>query len=364
MMSLASAAAALLAIHAGAVGVTRLRGRLANSAYPSPADADAELDAIAAADGVGVESYGQSQQGRPLRALRFARTGEQPPAARTPRVLVTGHIHAGEFVGGYVARALARSLADARSEAARALRERAEVVVAPLLNPDGAERVWNANGWTGLRSMRMTAAGVDPNRNFPHPVAHADARRAWNSGRASPRAAHYRGPHPLSEPECAALAALCARERFCGAIHFHSFGGVVYAPMCVDAFAPREGDSLEAAFGAIQRSFAAHQESLVYRWIPEHPETIEGQLDAFLVGAFGVASVTVEVGRPGFGYVDPRRFGNLFWLFNPRDPERWARNDVDATLRALAAVAEATGGTPAPPPQPELADASRWADSN
>ena len=326
--------------------------RLEDSPYASPAEADAELDALAAAHpGLArVERYGYSGDGRPLRLLRVGHPGA--PA----RLLVTGHIHAGEFVGGVVARAVARALLE-RAEAdpeVGSLLERAQVCVAPLLNPDGADRVWRAEGWLGVSALRHTTAGVDPNRNFP--VESGVVARAWNAGRARRGAVYYRGPHPLSEPECEAIARLAARERFCAAINFHSFGAVVFRPSLTGPYDVGADDPASRAFAAFDVGFSSRQPHVPYRTVEEDPAAIAGQLDAYLLGAFGTASVTVEVGKPGARALVPSRVLNPFWLSNPPVPSRWIQNDVGATLHALGAMLDANGGQPGRPRQPAIAD--------
>jgi len=350
MLDWAIAAAGL--VYGGGIARARLGGTLAQSAYLSPAEAEASLDALAAAhpELARVERYGHSGEGRPLRALRIGR------ASAPARMLVSGQIHAGEFVAGFVARGVARGLLERAASgdvAIGALLERSQVVVAPLLNPDGAERVWRRNGWVGAGGLRHTAAGVDPNRNFP--AVAVPGRRAWNSARSRRGAAYYRGPHPLSEPECRALARLAGRERFCAAINFHSFGAVVFRPSLEGIYASPDEDSLARAMEVFDGVFQAHQPHVPYRPVAERPAAITGQLDAYLLGAFGTPSVTVEVGKPGLAALKPSRVLNPFWLANPENPQRWADNDIEATVRSLTALLEATGGQAGRPRQPELA---------
>lgn len=339
-------------LYGGALARSKLGGQLADSPYPSPAEADAMLDQLAQAhpEWARVERYGHSSEGRPLRALRIG-------AAEAPaRLLVSAQIHAGEFVSGYVAREVARALleraASGDSEITQLLAS-AQVIVTPLLNPDGAERVWRSQGWVWAGGMRHTANGVDPNRNFPSEAV--AGRRAWNSARRRRGTAYYRGPYPLSEPECTGLARLAERERFCAAINFHSFGAVVFRPLLEGVFADGVGDPVAQALGVFDGQFQSHQRHVTYRSVSERPAAINGQLDAYLLGAFGTPSVTVEIGRPGAGVLKPSRVLNPFWLSNPENPEYWADNDVAATLRALCALVEATGGRPGRPRQPGLA---------
>jgi hypothetical protein len=325
-------------------------GRLEGGPYPSPAEADAELDRLAEAypSLCRVERYGHSGEGRPLRALRIGRVGA--PA----RVLVTGQIHAVEFVSGFVARALARAALECAesSEDVRSLLSRAQLVVAPLLNPDGAERVWRSRGWVGVGAMRHTSAGVDPNRNFP--FEGPGPKRGWNSGRSRRGTAYYRGPEPLSEPECQAVAQLAASEPFCAAVHFHSFGAVVFQPALEGVYDRGEEDPAARGLAAFGGAFRSRQRFCAYRVIEEPPAVIAGQLDAYLLGAFGTPSVTVEVSKPGLRSLWPSRLLNPFWLSNPDDPSRWAANDVEAALHALRAMLDATGGVPGAPRQPAL----------
>jgi predicted deacylase len=359
---LAWLAAGVLAAYAAAALCSARGSALASSAYPSPDEAEAELDAIARVrpELCRIEEIGKSTQGRPLRALMACGEGARGLAdSERPRLLLTAHIHAVEFVGGYVARDLARRLVRGygRDRTVTSVLDRAEVCVVPCLNPDGAQRVWRRGGFCGLRGARHTANGVDPNRNFP--FVEREGRRAWNSARGRRRSAYYRGPAPLSEPECRALAQLARRLRFCGAVHFHSFGGVVYLP-ALDAPDPPAGVSLDAARHALevfQGPFQSRQSERRYRPVPERSAAIEGQLDAFLLGAFGTPSVTVEVGRPDLRALLPGRLGNVFWVANPPDPARWARNDAPAAIYALRLLLERTGGYPCAPTAPALSEA-------
>jgi len=335
-------------VAAGVVGSFFPRD-LARSPYPSPGEACAAMDALAGAHPgrCRVEEIGRSREGRTIRAYRLC-VGD--PAGR-PRLLVTAQIHAVEFIGSYVARRVARDLLEGhgRDPEATALLDAAEVVIVPLLNPDGAERIWRAKGRTRLGPARFTAGGVDPNRNFPFlPV---EGKAAWNSGRNRPGSAYYRGPHPLSEPECLALARFARRERFCAAVNFHSFGCVVYLPEVPD----RDREKAQRALDAFHGPFQSRQ-TRPYKPVPERSAAIVGQLDPFLLHGLGAPSVTIEVSRPGWHLLHPRSAFHVFSIANPPDPERWAANDAGATIHALGELLARTGGTPCEPAKPELAE--------
>jgi predicted deacylase len=313
--------------------------------------ADAEIVALAqqAPQLCSVERIGTSSQGRPLHALRVGAPQARGPR---PRLLVTAHIHAVEYIGAYVARAVARRLVSGygASRHVSQLLDGADVWVVPLLNPDGATRVWRSNGWTRLGGSRFTANGVDPNRNFPFvPLA---GRGGWSSGSDKAGSAYYRGERPLSEPECLALARLCKRERFCAAVNFHSFGGIVFLP---EALGP-DKTKAESALAVFRGLFQSHQPHLRYRPIPERSAKILGQLDPFLLNAFGTPSVTVEVSRPGRHLLLPWKALKVFWWANPARPERWVENDAEATIHALVALLERSGGEPCHAAHPQLAE--------
>ncbi len=347
LVAVVAVAGFLLAV---AVGLAFPRD-LAHSAYPAPDEAEREMDELVRRrpDLVARHEIGRSIEGRPIHAYRMRGGSQEGPR---PRLLVTSHIHACEYVGSFVARAVARRLVEAEGKDAdiTALLARADVWFVPLLNPDGAWRVRRARGRTSFGWARFTAQGVDPNRNFP--FVPAAGRAGWNTGRNRPGSAFYRGPHPLSEPECLALARLAHRERFVAAINFHSFGCVVFLPEPL----AKDAQKARAAIDVFRGRFQSRQVLRPYRPVDETASQTIGQLDPFLLGAFGTVSVTVEVSRPGWHLLAPWRTANVFWWSNPPDPRRWARNDVEATITALRALLDRMDATPCIPAQPELAD--------
>lgn len=330
---------------------------LHRSPYPSPDAAVAEMERLVAAHPARCtpEQLGTSTEGRPIWAYRIGTgTGSGPDK---PRLLVSAHIHAVEYIGAYVARGVARRLLAGYGRAPHVteLLDRADVWVVPLLNPDGAARVWERGGWGGLGASRFTANGVDPNRNFP--TISSGGKPSWNSGRDRPGSAYYRGPHPLSEPECLSLARLCARERFCAAVNFHSFSNVVFIPFHEEeAHAHPDADKARRAFSVFHDVFQAHQPHVRYKPVPERAGGIRGQFDAFLFEGFGTVSVTVEVSWLRAHLLLPWNTFNFFWWANPTRPEFWEENDAEATIHALAALLERTGGTPCAARHPALAE--------
>jgi hypothetical protein len=324
----------------------RERGDLAQGPYPDPDAAVREIEELSARHPTTCRPFeiGRSGEGRTILACRL-RAPEADDEATRPRLLVTAQIHAIEFVGSLVARSLMRRIVEGygRNADATALLDAADVIFVPLLNPDGATRVWRAQGRVRLAKARMTARDVDPNRNFPFDETITSG--GWNAASTRPGSPYYRGPHPLSEPECAALAALAIRERFCGAVHFHSIGAVVYLPEATGPDAARARHVLATFEGPFQ----ARQRHRAYRPVLQGRARTLGQLDPFLLDALGTPSVTIEVSRPRADVIVPWYATRLFWWANPPAPRRWIENDVDATLFALQEILARSGGTPCRP---------------
>ena len=136
-------------------------------------DVDRVLNGLAAASpNVRVTRFGQSEEGRPLPMAVLASPAvvDAADARRTgrPRVLVLANIHAGEVEGKEAALIIARRLAigDLRSMLSRVI-----VIVAPLYNADGNERISLDHrpeqfGPLGGVGTRENANGLDLNRDF------------------------------------------------------------------------------------------------------------------------------------------------------------------------------------------------------
>ena len=132
------------------------------------------LDRLAAAAPrvMRVTSFGRTEEGRMLPlAVLASPAAPDPRSARAtakPRVLVLGNIHAGEVEGKEAAVILARRLATGDL---RRLLDRITVLVAPIYNADGNERISTDNrpsqfGPVGGVGTRGNANGLDLNRDF------------------------------------------------------------------------------------------------------------------------------------------------------------------------------------------------------
>ncbi len=170
----------ILLAGAGALSATQatdLRTRAEATAFEHTSryeDVRAVLDRLAAAQPrlVHVTSFGASEEGRrlPLAVLGSPAPGDAAAARRTDRVrvLVLGAIHGGEVEGKEAALLLARRLGGGDL---RRLLDRITVLLAPLYNADGNERISvdhrpDQFGPVGGVGTRENARGLDLNRDF------------------------------------------------------------------------------------------------------------------------------------------------------------------------------------------------------
>jgi hypothetical protein len=170
------AAAVLIVAVAGAAQAPDLRTRAESSEYVETSRYDDVLrvvNGLAAASPLArFESFGTSEEGRALPLLVLSEPAvAAPDAARRlgrPIVLVQAAIHAGEVEGKEAALILARRLATGDL---RPLLKQLIVLIAPLYNADGNERVDTANrpeqnGPEAGVGTRENAKGLDLNRDF------------------------------------------------------------------------------------------------------------------------------------------------------------------------------------------------------
>ena len=293
--------------------------------YCSADEREAELDRLAAAAGAEMVQYGQSVQGRPLRAARVPACTD----GAVPRVLCAANIHGLEYVGAQAALRLLATLADPAS-AAGALRNRAEVWVIPCLNPDGYARTWAQDGAGSVAELRANAHGVDLNRNFPLP---GGALPSWapGAGSSTPGHATYRGPAPLSEPETVALDALLGRGQFHAAVSFHSFMGTFIPAHVTD---PQSF----ADYRLLCATARAAQHRPYRRLSSRRLDVFTGELEDHLHHVHRAWALTIEVFPWWASLRQHIRAPSVFWRFNPRGAEQWIAQDAAAATAFLNAA--------------------------
>ena len=292
--------------------------------YPSPERREALLDELGSKAEIVV--YGESREGRPLRAVRIPSF-----APGLPRVLCTANIHGPELIGCWMALELLQRLAVGSLEERAVLRERAEVWIAPCLNPDGYARTWEAEGRGRLVDLRTNAAAVDLNRNFPPPAGKSTSNFPW-AGSSRRGSANYRGPEPLSEPETAALDAHLGGQGFHASINLHSFMGTVIPARVTDR-------SHFATYKRLAGCFRAAQGQFRYRRLSARRlDVYTGELEDHQHHNRGCWAMCAEIMTVGFSYRQHMWAPSLFWRFNPRDPDPWATNDIPAIRAYLLAA--------------------------
>lgn len=295
--------------------------------YRSPDALEAAIDALSVALNADVHTLGESVEGRPIRAVHM-------PGGDDGAVLVCAGIHGVEYIATEVALGALTALRDGEA-AWSALRERADLWVVPSLNPDAYARTWAQGGAGTLAELRTNAHGVDLNRNFPLPAPQKPVWftfDGWRTGSDDPNNPFYRGTHPLSEPESAAIAGLFERVRFRASVSLHSTMGTLIPP-CVQSWADYR------TYAHLCRAFRQAQPDARYlRMANFWLDRFTGELEDFQHAKYGTWAICVEhwpvssrLGR------NARPGSELFWRSNPPDPTRWLANDLPGIVAFLHA---------------------------
>lgn len=173
-----------------------------------------------------VKSVGSTAERRDIFAVHF-NANDSKKTSNKPKIWVQCLIHAREWISGPVCQYIAHSLVQGQKSGDRqvlSLLARAEIVMVPVVNPDGY-----IHSWTGNRLWRKNrnGHGIDLNRNFPE---------QWSStGRHGPAHELYGGKAAGSEPETQAVMNyyqfISSKGPVIGALDFHSFGQMVLRPL-------------------------------------------------------------------------------------------------------------------------------------
>jgi len=273
--------------------------------YPSHPELEQRWRDLVAGLGGSESQAGQSAEGRTL--WRFE-LGTRDPGA--PSILLTALIHGAELIGSI-------ALHEALSSLGRSsvLLSSTRLVVMPIVNPDALAANMERLGRGRIAYQRCNARGVDLNRNFPR-VADVKSSKSWNplSGSRFRWSPYYMGPHPLSEPETQAVAAVASELRPELSLGFHSFGNLLLYPWAHS----RQQNPRLPAYQRLAQAFVGAARAIPYKFrqaIDLYP-TI-GDLDDWLDHRFGTLALTVEVGRLDKRLWNPRRLFNPFCWMNP-----------------------------------------------
>ncbi len=238
-------------------------------------------------------AIGKSVMGREITALTLG--GGRDGGGEY--VLYAGAFHGMERLTCTVLLRLAVELGELHKEGGLSLPEGRGIIIVPLVNPDGYEialrgapgcgcsaaricrlcsgdyRVWNAN-----------ARGVDINHNFDAGWKQLQ-KLEQAAGIYGPGPTRYGGPRPESEPETAALTALCRALPIRQVLALHSQGEVIYWDYGKNT--PARSRSMAEAM-AKAADYALEE--------PEEIASMGGFKDWF-IEEFGRPGFTVEIGR-------------------------------------------------------------------
>ena len=285
---------------------------------------------------------GRSVQGRPIWATRIAR----PDAPIAHRMLVFAQLHSLEWIGAEVVVALAERLSQQTPKGV-------EVVLVPLVNPDGRHRA-EADLMAGREGVyrRANTNGVDLNRDF---AVHRESDNIWSK---LPwfRRYYSASPEALSQPETRALDKL-ASTGFDTSISLHAFGGVIYYPWAgindpIDDAAEHRAMARRMAAAQPGRAYRTVQLGRYFRWF----RGLGMEID-HMYAVHGSQSFLIELTRSGIRPLRPKTWKDYFRWYNPIDPTPHVEDGVAALWAAIshhASVIRFQAGTPTYPSTPQV----------
>ncbi len=273
------------------------------------------------------ESAGSSLQGRDIPVVRITGPGD---ASNRPMVFINGCQHAREWVSPATVMYIAERLMEDYGSDQRVtdLLNSVEVVIAPMVNPDGYVYSWTNNRF--WRKNRRGGYGVDLNRNW-----------SWewgglgSSGNTSSEV--YRGTAPFSEPESAAIRdyVMPDADRMIASIDYHNYSQLILWPWGYDAVDPPPDDL--ARFQTI--SFGMRDEILNSGGVPYTPMAgydlyaAAGTAQDWFYGEGTAMALTIELRDTGnFGFLLPAS------QILPTATENWAAflYFAEQTTRAIS----------------------------
>ncbi|XP_078409970.1 carboxypeptidase A1-like [Cetorhinus maximus] len=186
------------------------------------------------------QQIGTSFEGRPLYVLKFSTGG-----TRRPAIWIDSGIHAREWVSPASAIWMAKKICTdyGQEPFITSLLRKMDIYMEIVVNPDGYVYTHTKNRmWRKTRSTApgRKCVGVDANRNF-------DAGFGGPGTSNNPCMETYRGPHPNSEPEVAAIVNFVRRHRNIKSfITIHSYSQLLMFPFGYKCVHPANYQELEA----------------------------------------------------------------------------------------------------------------------
>lgn len=172
-------------------------------------------------------SIGKSLEGREIAGIRLSGNTKQDSL---PTAIFMGCHHAREHLSVEVPLKLAEYLATNYESDSRikSLLDTREVVIVPMVNPDGAEYDISSGNYKYWRKNRRKnedgTYGVDLNRNYAKGFG-------GDGASSSPSSDTYHGPEAFSEPETQAVRDwVRARKKATVLLSFHTFSELILWP--------------------------------------------------------------------------------------------------------------------------------------
>ena len=176
-----------------------------------------------------VTVIGMSIENREIPAIKISDNPNRNEESEAS-VLIIGGTHAREWIAVNVPLLIAEYLlANSVRDDIKALIDRAEIWIAPLINPDGrdyASSQANRNLWRkNRRKINDVDYGVDLNRNHNFQWGYDNIGSSMETGTQT-----YRGPSAFSEPESKAVCFLAHQIQPDISVSYHNFSQLILYP--------------------------------------------------------------------------------------------------------------------------------------
>jgi len=262
------------------------------------------------------ECIGRSVRRHPIWSFHI----ENPTRPTTYTVLVFAQLHALEWLGTEVVVKLAEQLTASAPEGVK-------VVLVPIVNPDGRDRVERdlLNDRVGIY-RRANANGLDLNRDWS---VNRDITSFWAKLPFTKRY-YYTSHEPLSQPESQALDRLAADIQPDAVVSLHAFGGYVYYPWGGrndPTEDQREHQRLAEVMIRSQSNggYITVQLGKWANWFKAHGVEID-----HFYGKYGAKSFIIELSHSGINLFDWDTVRDFFRWYNPIDPAPHVDNGYNA----------------------------------
>ena len=259
-----------------------------------------------------VTVIGMSIENREIPAIKISDNPNRNEESEAS-VLIIGGTHAREWIAVNVPLLIAEYLlANSMRDDIKALIDRAEIWIAPLINPDGrdyASSQANRNLWRKNRRDNGDGSfGVDLNRNH-------DFQWGFDNRGSSPQTGtqNYRGPSAFSEPESKAVCFFAHQIQPDISVSYHNYSQLIIYP-----WGYTDEAAIDSQAANVHRSIA---EQMSRRMRQVHARTytfggVSDQLNYFtngdfndwMFGVFRSPSFTVELRPPLANLPSPNPF--------------------------------------------------------